>query len=443
MSFFFIVETAVALPSIEERFQREMLSREARAEKFACILWISVILITYSFFLIETSFQAELRSSISRLVAFTVPGFCLIYLVIQFGRYHPLIAYLNSMLQLTVVSGAIYFDTEAYGAQYALSSMPPIAYGLVIIVTAFRLRPMMGIFAGTVAALQFLIIYTWVSRTAFDMSPELLVEIPSLGWEVTIMKVVVLIGLGVAGSFSAYSLRKELYNFISSARQEMRLHQSLGRYVSSQIADALREENENALATRKANVTVMFGDIRNFTQFSNSHSPEEVAKNLNSFFDKADAAIAEHGGILNKFLGDGFLAIFGLFGSQGDPRIDATLAAFKIIDSTTAPLSAKGMGVGIALNHGEVIAGEIGAQGRCEYTVIGNTVNISARLEGLNRKLQTQLLVTTEFYEALPQGFVRTRSHGEHNIRGIPNAIELIELLEITDPSVVSGRTSD
>jgi len=429
----------VALPTIEERFQGEMLSREARAEKFACILWVSVILITYSFFLIETSFQDELRSSITKLVAVTVPGFCLIYLFIQFGRYHPVIAYINSMLQLTVVSGAIYFDTEAYGAQYALSSMPPIAYGLVIIVTAFRLRPMMGIFAGSVAALQFLVIYTWVSRNAFDMSPELLAEIPSLGWEVTIMKVVVLIGLGIAGSFSAYSLRNELYNFISSARQEMRLHQSLGRYVSSQIADALREENENALATRKADVTVMFGDIRNFTQFSNSHSPEEVAKNLNDFFDRADSAIAKHGGILNKFLGDGFLAIFGLFETEGDPRVDGTLAAFDIINSTTASLAAKGMGVGLALNHGEVIAGEIGAQGRCEYTVIGNTVNISARLEGLNRKLQTQLLVTTEFHSSLPPRFVKTLSHGLHDIRGIPNAIELIELLELEDTGMLSG----
>lgn len=419
-----------------------MLSREARAEKFACILWVSVILITYSFFLFETTFQTELRNSISMLVGVTVPCFVLIYLFIRFWGYHPVVAYLNSMLQLTVVSGAIYFDTQAYGAQYALSSMPPIAYGLVIIVTAFRLRPFMGVFAGTVAAIQFVGIYAWVSRSAFDMTPELIEEIPSLGWEVTVMKVVVLIGLGIAGSFSAYSLRNELYNFIASARQEMRLHQSLGRYVSSQVADALREDNEDALATQKADVTVMFGDIRNFTQFSNSHTPAEVAKNLNDFFDRADAAIAEHGGVLNKFLGDGYLAIFGLFGTDGDPRIDATLAAFKIIEATNAPLSAKGMGVGIALNHGEVIAGEIGAQGRCEFTVIGNTVNVSARLEGLNRKLRTQLLVTTEFFDALPAGFVKPLSHGKHNIRGIPEAIELIELLEIMDDTVVSGKIS-
>lgn len=416
------------LPTIEERFQIEMFLREARAERFACILWVTVISITYAFLLIDTEIQASLQRDITWLVIVTVPSFGAIFLYIQSGRYHPVVAYINTMLQLTVVSGAIYLDTRAYGAQYALSSMPPIAYGLVIIVTAFRLRPFMGLFAGAMAAIQFLAIYILVGRPANDMSPELLAQVPSLDWEVTIMKVVVLLGLGAAGSYSARSLRNELYNFISTARQEMRLHQSLGRYVSSQVADALRDESQQLLATDKREVAVMFGDIRNFTQFSNVHSADEVASHVNRFFDRADEAINAEHGVLNKFLGDGFMAIFGLFDSVEDPRIAATRAAFRIIGTTAKDLADNEMGVGIAINYGEVIAGEIGSAGRCEYTVLGNTVNISARLEGLNRKLRTQLLVTQDFVDALPDNFVKTTSFGKHNIRGIPEAIELVEL---------------
>lgn len=423
----------MSFSSLETRFQKEMLSREARAEKFACMLWVTVILITYGFFLLETSFQPELKSAITYLVFATVPSFALIYFYIQYRPYHSAVAYFNSMLQLTVVSSAIYFDTQAYGTQYALSSMPPLAYGLVIIVTGFRLRPLMGIFAGGLAALQFLLIYALISRSASDMSVELLERIPSLDWEVTIMKIVVLIGLGAASSFSAYRLRNELYNFIASAQQEMRLYQSLGRYVSNDIADAVRASNDEALATRSATVTVMFGDIRNFTQFSNSHEPKEVAKTLNDFFDKTDAAISANGGVLNKFLGDGFLAVFGLFDNDIDPRISATRAAFNIIEATNNSLMANSLDVGIALNHGDVIAGEIGAEGRCEYTVIGNTVNISARLEGLNRKLHTRLLVTSEFCEALPKDMVDIRFHGKHAIRGISEPIELVELLAMKE----------
>lgn len=421
----------MALPTIEERFQREMLAREARAEKFACLLWVSVILVTYAFFLLESEFQPELRSAITFLVSATTPFFVAVYLLIHFGRYHPAIAYLNSMLQLTVVSGAIYFDTQAYGAQYALSSMPPIAYGLVIIVTAFRLRPLMGVFTGTLAALQFLLIYNYVGRSAADLSEEVLEQIPSLDWEVTIMKVVVLIGLGIAGSFSAYSLRNELYNFIASAREELRLHQSLGRYISSHVADALRDGDEDTLKSHRIEVTVMFGDIRNFTRFANDHSAEEVSETINEFFNRADQTISDHGGVLNKFLGDGFLAIFGLFEQNKDPRISATEAGFALIDATEGFLAAKSMGVGVAVDHGEVIAGEIGSEGRCEYTVIGNTVNIASRLEGLNRTLGTKFLVTSDFYHDLPVGRVTNHSKGQHNIRGIPEAIEIMELTEI------------
>lgn len=417
-----------AEPNIESRFHEEMLQREARAEKFACLLWVSVILLTYFFFMISVNFSPELRTNITLLVATTTPAFIAIYTLIHFGKYHPSLAYLNSFLQLSVVSGAIYFDTIAYGTQYALSSMPPIAYGLVVIVTAFRLRPAMGIFAGSIAAAQFLALYIWVMRDSPDMSAELLIAIPSLDWEVTYMKVVILLGLGVAGSFSAYNLRKELSNFMSSARKEVRLHYSLGRYLSSEVADALLAEEDGNIPTRKLEVSVMFCDIRNFTQFSNAHDPEIVRAEVNEFFDRAAQCINAEGGVINKFLGDGFLAVFGLFDKEEDPRVASTRAALNILSTTRHALETRDLGVGIALNYGEVIAGEIGSEGRCEFTVIGNTVNIAARLEGLNRALQTNFLATRAFYEALPPGIVTAKSHGDHDIRGITGATEVVEL---------------
>lgn len=418
-------------PSIETRFHGEMLQREARAEKFACVLWVSVILITYILLILSETFSTELRTNISLLVAMTVPAFVAIYLFIHFVTYHPLLAYFNSFLQLTVVSGAIYVDTVAYGTQYAMSSMPPIAYGLVIIVTAFRLRPAMGIFAGTMAAAQFLALYAFVMRDASDMSAQLLADNPSLDWDVTYMKVVILIGLGAAGSFSAYSLRKELSNFMTSARQEVRLHYSLGRYLSSQVADALVAGEDGTIPTRKRNAAVMFCDIRNFTQFSNTHGPDHVATTLNAFFDLAATSVSDQSGVINKFLGDGFLAVFGLFESEEDPRVSATKAAFEIIESTSGLLAEHDLGVGISLNYGEVIAGEVGSEGRCEFTVIGNTVNVAARLEGLNRGLQTKLVVTKPFFESLPDYFVQGRSCGMHEIRGVAGQTEVIELTQL------------
>jgi adenylate cyclase len=172
----------------------------------------------------------------------------------------------------------------------------------------------------------------------------------------------------------------------------------------------------------------MFCDIRNFTQFSNTHDPELVRAEINEFFDRAAQCINAESGVINKFLGGGFLAVFGLFDKNEDPRITSTRAALDILTSTREALEARNLGVGIALNYGEVIAGEIGSEGRCEFTVLGNTMNIAARLEGLNRVLKTNFLATRSFYESLPAGLVIAKSHGDHDIRGITGSTEVVEL---------------
>ena len=103
-------------------------------------------------------------------------------------------------------------------------------------------------------------------------------------------------------------------------------------------------------------------------------------------------------------------------------------AAFDIIEATESDLLAKGLDIGVALNQGPVIAGEIGSEGRCEFTVIGNTVNIAARLEGLNRSFGTKLLVTEVFAADLKETLATQNPKGSKNIRGIDGDIEIIEL---------------
>ena len=413
---------------IRERFARELLSREIRAEKLSCLIWIGVILATYSaFWFGRETWQPELVRYISWLVAVTLPAFIAVYFTIKFGYFRPYLTFVNSFLQISLVSGAIYFDTLVYGAQYSLSSMPPLAYGLVIVVTAFRLRPAMGIFSGTLAAVQFLLLYSFMRQTDTGLDAITLAAIPSLGWNVMMMKLVVLLAMGLACSFSALRLRDELQNFLVSANNEMRLEQSLGRYVSSEVASRLVAD-KGVIPTRATTAVVMFGDIRNFTQYSNHHSPDEVANFLNRFFDEVNHAVESHQGVLNKFLGDGFLAVFGLFDDADSAVERATRAALKILADTHQMLAIEGLGVGLALNRGEVVAGEIGSKGRCAYTVIGNTVNIAARLEAMNRQLGSNILVTEGFAAAVPNQLATPLDHGEFEIRGIQHPVRVIEL---------------
>ena len=425
-----------ATEDFRELLNSEMLQREANAEKFTCVVWIGLITTTYLLFIFATKdISPLLVRNISYLVLLMIPAFAGIFILIQKGYYSSWLRYLNSFLQVTLVSSAIFFDVHAHGIQYALSSMPPMAYGLVLIVTAFRLRPLMGIFAGLVAAIEFGLIYAWAVNNSPELTPELLKQIPSLSWSVTSMKILVLLSLGVACSFAAYRVRKQLLQLIQEAVRQSQLKSTLGRYLSPEVAQEIISTNEGKIPTRAVSAVIMFGDVRGFTEFSNKRDPSEVVSVLNDVFDSVSETVADEGGVLNKFLGDGFLAIFGIYGTSENPHAAAVQTALSILETSKKHLEPHNLEMGIAINFGEVIAGEIGSDGRCEFTVIGNPVNVAARIEGFNRTLGTQLLVPSEFLAQLGPFKIATKSHGHHTIRGVEQALELVEL----SPSETTG----
>lgn len=412
-------------------FQQELARREAAGEKFSCLIWVFVIGLTYGLFLLQSAtIEPQLVRYISGLVAVFLPCFGAVYATLHFYGFHWSLTFINSFLQISLVSGAIYFDALVYGAQYALSSMPPLAYALVIVVTAFRLRPTMGVFSGNLAAFQFGLLYWYIRSTDSRFTDELIKAVPSLDWSVTVMKLIILIAMGIACSFTAVRLRKELLSYVRHANTERRLELSLGRYVSTQVAAQLAEtDNDTIAAEELANVTVMIGDIRGFTEYANRHNPTEVAAFLNRYFDMVNSAVEAHGGVLNKFLGDGFLAVFGLFHVDETPEKSAVAAGCDIIKITQSHLASENLSMGIALNNGPVIAGEIGAEGRCEYTVIGDTVNVAARIESMNRRIHTQLIARQSVVDALPANWATTKALGSHQVRGLSDPIELSEII--------------
>ena len=413
----------------QDLFSSELLKREATAEKFTCIIWIALIATTYSLFMLATDGLSPLLvRNITGLVAVTIPAFAIILILIQKGFYSSWLRYLNSFLQVSLVSAAIFFDIQAYGIQYALSSMPPMAYGLVLVVTAFRLRPLMGIFAGLVAATEFGLIYAYFARTSGELDADLLTRLPSLSWAVTGMKILVLVALGAACSFAAYRVRKQLILLIGEAVRQNQLRSTLDRYVSPEVAQEIIETNEGRIPTRMVSAVVMFGDVRGFTQFSSQRDPKDVVAVLNDVFETVNETVSPHGGILNKFLGDGFLALFGIYGNDPHPHQTAVKAAFEMLEKTSKQLAPFGLQMGIAINAGDVIVGEVGSDGRCEFTAIGAPVNVASRIEAFNRTLGTQLLVPSTLLENLGDLKLSSKSHGTHTIRGVPTEIELIEL---------------
>jgi adenylate cyclase len=177
-------------------------------------------------------------------------------------------------------------------------------------------------------------------------------------------------------------------------------------------------------------VAVMFVDFRSFTAGARSRSPQDVVDRLDGAFAVLVEILDRHGGIVNKFLGDGFLALFGAPFEAEDPAHRAVgaaremLAAMERINSNSSwPLR-----IGIGIHFGEVVAGNIGSPRRKEYTVIGDTVNFAARLEALNKDFNSQLLISSSVHDELGKDGRDAVSLGEVPIRGYDQPMTIWQL---------------
>jgi adenylate cyclase len=185
-----------------------------------------------------------------------------------------------------------------------------------------------------------------------------------------------------------------------------RLRDLFGAYMTNEVAAALLAKGDHsAERTEKRYVAILFLDVRGFTAFSNERPPEVVVGVLNKLLEQAVEAIAERKGTVNKYLGDGLLAIFGAPIALENPCEAAVAAALEIakrvrgLNHLFAATGVPAMKIGIGIHAGEVVVGTIGSpKHKLEYTVIGDAVNVASRIEQLNKPLGTELLVSDEVW---------------------------------------------
>lgn len=166
------------------------------------------------------------------------------------------------------------------------------------------------------------------------------------------------------------------------------MRETLGLYMGTEVLDLIMRNPESAwLKGRKSEATILFADIRGFTAYAESCTPEVLVEELNHYFDIVTATIIKHGGVVDKFIGDAVLAVFGVpvYDEYHAPR--CVRAAMEIQQALGAARTRGGsplLGrVGISIKSGDVVAGSIGSPAKMEYTVIGDTVNIAAHMNAL------------------------------------------------------------
>jgi len=223
------------------------------------------------------------------------------------------------------------------------------------------------------------------------------------------------------------------FNEMATGLQEREwLKDMFGRFVSQEVAAAIRD-GQVILEGESRLVSVLFCDIREFTDFSERHSPQEVVGLLNQFLPLVVQAAQKNGGMVNKFGGDSTLIIYGAPYELQDNAFKAVLTALDIrvaVRKLNVTLAERGenLRVGVGINTGVALAGAVGPMERQEYTVVGNTVNLAARIDGLNKQFpEHDILISSWTYKALgdQRSLFNLISLGSVPIRGMNEPMEI------------------
>jgi adenylate cyclase len=184
---------------------------------------------------------------------------------------------------------------------------------------------------------------------------------------------------------------------VEGLQERERIREAFGTYVDPEVAEHVLQADSD-LAGVEVEVTVMFVDIRNFTGFAERTTADRVVAAVNALFERIVPIIHDHGGRIDKFIGDGLMAVFGAPRRQPDHADQALAAALQI---AAAVGSEKELAIGVGLNSGRVVAGNVGGDGRFEFSVIGDPVNIAARVEAATRVTGDTILLTETTAELL------------------------------------------
>lgn len=232
-------------------------------------------------------------------------------------------------------------------------------------------------------------------------------------------------------------LTRTINGLLEQVRERNRLRRALDRYLSRAVVQQLgADENFSRSGGEKRIVTVLFADLFQFTELTANLAPERVVQILNACFEALVEAIHAHGGELDKYIGDGLMAIFG--GHDQDPQhparaVRAALDMQAALGRLRRDLGLPELRVGIGINTGPAIVGNIGSEEHLDYTAIGSAVNLAARLEDFTRSLGAAIVVGSETMQRMGDEFVTERIDGVV-LKGVPEMLSVFRIHGHTQP---------
>lgn len=405
-----MIQTTLELEILKsEKLRATILANIYIALAIMWVLFIVFIPEKYHQFIGEKNFH-ELGKLLSMLI---FPGHLVIvalyFIVVRFLICHSInnnkdiptfLRYLDAFIATSIPTLGIaifaYFQTPTY----ALLMPPVLVYSIFILLSSLTLNKWLCRFSGLVAALEYSLFsyFVLVHHDVSRIDPFL------TGWFTYALRAFILFVAGIATGFITSQITKQLYAAFTAQKERDKIESVFGQHVSPEVVQKLL--SKDAHASEYIPVCIMFLDIRNFTYFTEQNEPHIVVSYLNNLFKHTVEIIHENNGIINKFLGDGFMAVFGAPISRGNDVANAVKAALTIIKRNEEEIkngTIPDLKLGIGLHFGYAVTGTIGTKRRLEYTIVGDVVNSAAHIEQLNKTYHSSILISEDAIKKLPK----------------------------------------
>lgn len=230
-----------------------------------------------------------------------------------------------------------------------------------------------------------------------------------------------------------------VYRYRAEYRAHRQLRQQFGQYVSDAVVQEILEQGEIPLEGKRQKITVLISDVRDFTTLSERSSPEVLVAHINEYLSAMTEVIMEEGGLVDKFMGDGILALFGAPVEHSDDAWRAVRVGLRMLECLEelnhrwTSCGRPTLRIGIGIHTGLAVVGNIGSTRKMEYTALGDTVNVAARVEGMTKKYKAPLLVTEATLAELAGRRIQVQEAGVEQLKGKTETTRLYIVQQLRD----------
>ena len=432
-------------PALEERFGGGMREETNRALERGALLGMALGLV--SCLGLGGVMWAGLARGLEAPLAFAALGAMLFAGIYSLARRRQVWGVVAWPVALGIVSipTVFYFATHVTlpgGAATYVNGPLSYLYLVLIVITGALFRFRISVAAGVTAAAGYLacVALALPSLQAFaHPDPQTLQDLvdPAIYG----FRAMMIVGAGFAVGGTAVVARRLVERALRESREKASLSRLFGEYVSEEVREKLLHDPPPADGDLEE-VAILFSDIRGFTTVSESMEPQELVRRLNRYFDAMVRPIRAEGGVVDKFVGDAIMAVFGGAMKIDDPSAAAVRAAQGMaaaLDALNEEWRATGLEpfeAGIGIHFGTVVVGSIGSADRKDFTVIGDAVNTASRVEGLTKEHPYPILVTRAVADRLPRWLAdQCEPAGRFAVKGRREEVEIYGLEASGDAS--------